>query len=202
MIKAVFFDVGGVILLSKKISFRKKLAKFLGIDYKRNEMKIHRIVDTFVKGGMTENEFWKRSFQTFNMPPKKGYKKFILKEFHENWELNKETIKIVESIKALGYKVGVISNTIKPHVEYCKRKGWYKPFDVVALSNEVGMKKPEKQIYRFALKKMGVKANESIFIDDIEKNLIVARKLGMKTILFKNNKQLRKELQYLLSKKK
>jgi epoxide hydrolase-like predicted phosphatase len=193
-IKAVFFDVGNVVLISKNGLFRKNLAKFLGMNYKRVKIKIDSVVDLFVKGEITEKEFWGRLFQTFQMPPKNGYKKFILKEFYENWELNKETIKIIESLKDLGYKVGAISDTIKPHVKYCKREGWYKPFNVLVLSHEIGMKKPEEGIYRLALKKMGVKASESIFIDDMKKNIIAAKKIGMKTILFKNTKQLRKEL--------
>ena len=96
-IKAVFFDVGGVVLLGKRGSFRENLARFLGVDYEKAEVKIHRVVDLFVKGEITERGFWKRLFQTFNMPPKKGYKKFLLKEFYENWKLNKEVI-ILQSV--------------------------------------------------------------------------------------------------------
>ena len=93
-----------------------------------------------------------------------------MKEFYGNWELNKEVIKIVESLKGSGYKVGVISNTIKPHVEYCKKEGWYKPFPVLVLSSETRMKKPEEGIYRLALKKIGVKPSESIFIVTSDSN--------------------------------
>jgi FMN phosphatase YigB (HAD superfamily) len=117
-----------------------------------------------------------------------------MKEFCDNWTLNKDTVKIVKSVKTAGYKIAAISDTIQPHVEYMKRKGWYEPFLILILSSEVGMKKPEVGIYKLALKKLRVKASESIFIDDKEKNLVTAEKLGMKTILFKDAKQLRKEL--------
>jgi putative hydrolase of the HAD superfamily len=194
-IKAVFFDIGRVVLVdSAEKPFREKLSKFLGIEYEKVEPKIGKIIDQLVKGRITEKEFWTKLFQTFNMKPKKNYEKFIMKEFCDNWTLNTETVKIVKSVKAAGYKIAAISDTIQPHVEYMKKKGWYEPFPVLILSSEVGMKKPEVGIYRMALKKLKVKADESIFIDDKEKNLVTAEKLGMKTILFKNVKQLKKDL--------
>jgi putative hydrolase of the HAD superfamily len=51
------------------------------------------------------------------------------------------------------------------------------------------MRKPELKIYRLTLKKLKVKPEECIFIDDKEKNLKPAKKLGIKTVLAKNPKQ-------------
>jgi len=194
-IKTIFFDMGDVVISnSSSSSFRRNLSEFLGLEYEKVKPKIDKVIDPFVKGKITEKEFWTKLFQTFKIPPKTGYKEFLMKEFSDNWLLNEEIVKIANLLKASGYKIGVISNSIEPHVECIKRKGWYKPFSELILSSEVGMKKPEVGIYKLALKKMKVKASESLFIDDREKNLITAEKLGMKTILFKNVKQLREDL--------
>jgi len=56
------------------------------------------------------------------------------------------------------------------------------------------MKKPHKKIYVYTLKKLGAKPHECIFIDNLKRNTDSAKKLGIKTIHFRNSKQLRKDL--------
>lgn len=56
-------------------------------------------------------------------------------------------------------------------------------FEVFLRSHEVGMRKPEKKMYKLALEKLECDASEVIFIDDIGKNLKSAREMGMRTIL-------------------
>ena len=108
--------------------------------------------------------------------------------------MNKYVEKIVIVLKNSGYKLGIISNILKPHTKYSKAKRWFKNFSPVILSCEVGLKKPDKRIYKLMLEKLRLNANECIYIDDRVKFLETAKKLGMKTILFQNANQLRKEL--------
>ena len=67
-------------------------------------------------------------------------------------------------------------------------------FEPCILSSEVGMRKPDEQIFRLFLKEAKVQANECIFIDDEKKMLENANKIGIKTIHFKNSEQLKNEL--------
>ncbi|KAL8281288.1 hypothetical protein RQP46_006322 [Phenoliferia psychrophenolica] len=55
-------------------------------------------------------------------------------------------------------------------------------FDEFVESALVGMRKPDPRFYQVALDRLGVKANEAVFLDDIGHNLVAARKLGMITI--------------------
>ena len=74
----------------------------------------------------------------------------------------------------------------------------YNYFDEVVLSHEVKMSKDSEEIYLLAAKKLGVKTNECIFIDDYGVFLRIAKSVGMKGILFKDSEKLRYELNYLL----
>ena len=187
--------MGNVVLSNfTKIPFHENLSRFMGSKYEDFRPKIDKIFDKLEKGRITEKEFWQKLFQIFKIPSKKNYKNFLTEEFRDNWTLNKGTVKIAKSVQKSGYKIAILSNTIDPHVKYLKKKGWYKPFSILVLSSEVGMKKPKIGIYKLTLKKLKVKANESIFIDNKKKNLIPAKKLGMKTIHFRNAKQLETEL--------
>ena len=69
--------------------------------------------------------------------------------------------------------------------------------DRVFASCYIKMRKPEAGIYRYALKKMGVKAGEAIFIDNMEENVAGARKVGIRSILFTGYGRLVKDLKRL-----
>jgi putative hydrolase of the HAD superfamily len=55
-------------------------------------------------------------------------------------------------------------------------------FDVVVESFVVGLRKPDPEIYRLTLRKLGVPAAATVFLDDLGVNLKAARELGIKTI--------------------
>ena len=57
-------------------------------------------------------------------------------------------------------------------------------FDVITISAEVKGKKVKEQIFNITLDKLKLEAKECVFIDNKEYNLVVPRKMGMKTILF------------------
>ena len=59
------------------------------------------------------------------------------------------------------------------------------------------MQKPDLEIYRYLLKKLLVKPDETFFVDDNVNNIEAAAKLGIHAILFKNIKQLEIELEKL-----
>jgi len=59
------------------------------------------------------------------------------------------------------------------------RDGWDEMFDVVVISGEVGMRKPEAGIYRYTLGQLGCAADECVFVDDLPSNVQAAVELGM-----------------------
>ena len=67
----------------------------------------------------------------------------------------------------------------------------------MTLSYKVKYLKPEKEIYLDLINKLNLDAEECIFIDDLEKNVIGAKKIGIKGIQYKNHENLLKELRKL-----
>lgn len=67
-------------------------------------------------------------------------------------------------------------------------------FDVFLSSCYLGLAKPDPALYRLALQVTGLSADECLVIDDRENNLEGARKLGMRTISYRDPAQLREEL--------
>lgn len=68
-------------------------------------------------------------------------------------------------------------------------------FDVVVESSREGTRKPDPEIYRIALSRMDVPAEQTVFLDDLGINLKPAKMLGMKTIKVLDETQALKDLE-------
>lgn len=98
------------------------------------------------------------------------------------------------------YKTAVLSNANKDGVIRRIGQEWAdKCFDAIVVSGEVGMVKPDPQIYQYVAGELGVSPAECAFIDDSKGHVSGARAVGMKTILYRDLVQMKTDLQTLLS---
>ena len=88
-------------------------------------------------------------------------------------------------LRAQGYSVYLLSNTNSIHWDYCtgqlfpyKNYGVADYFDRIFLSQEMHLQKPHPEIFREVLRQTGIKAEETLFIDDLAENCEAARTLG------------------------
>ncbi len=86
------------------------------------------------------------------------------------------------------YRLFLLSNTNELHIDYVKQQmgvskynSFKNCFEVFYLSNEMGMRKPDAEIFQFVLKKNGLITEETFFVDDIKENIDAAAELGIKT---------------------
>lgn len=101
-------------------------------------------------------------------------------------ELSTDMEEIIERLHMAGYTVSLLSNTYDIHAKSNELLGFFDLFDHVFLSNELGMRKPDIEKYKYVLEKLDTKPKRCIFIDDKLRNLIPARELGMVVIRFKS----------------
>lgn len=96
-----------------------------------------------------------------------------------------EIIDLTRQARAAGIRTGVLSNSWGTG-DYDPYDGWDLDhvFDAVVISDQVGLRKPDPAIYLLAAEKIGVPADECIFVDDTASNLPVAQELGMAVIHF------------------
>jgi HAD superfamily hydrolase (TIGR01509 family) len=119
------------------------------------------------------------------------------KKWIDGYELIQETKTIIEELSKK-YKVYFLSDNVKDRVDATDKKyNFLALFEDGVFSQEAGVRKPHPDIYKLALKKAGVKAEESVFIDDKESALVPAKEMGMITILFTSPKDLRERLQQI-----
>ncbi|KZS57892.1 hypothetical protein A4G26_14905 [Mycobacterium kansasii] len=97
------------------------------------------------------------------------------------WDVEQTMVAAVDRLIARGVPTALVSNSWGPAADY----PWelLPKFNEVLVSSEVGIRKPDPQIYLLAAERLGRGPAECLFVDDVEVNLAPARELGMHTIL-------------------
>lgn len=199
-IRAVFFDLGGVILRTEYQAPRQHLAEEFGMDYED--------IDKIVFGGgpngsaarasigeITEEEHWLNVMKVLKRPANE-YER-IRDEFFAGDVIDLNIVNFLRSIKSK-HKVGLISNAWSGLRAYIEREKFDDAFHHMIISAEVGAMKPSAKIYEFALEQVQVKANEAVFVDDVLENIKACEKLGMQGIHFTDPESALKKLKALL----
>ena len=95
---------------------------------------------------------------------------------------------LVRDIKAAGGKLFLLSNISVSFAENWHKvpqlKAFLSQFDGLVFSGPLGIVKPSREIFQHVLDTYGLKAEESIFIDDSEKNIVGSEKAGIRGYLF------------------
>lgn len=71
-------------------------------------------------------------------------------------------------------------------------------FDAVVISGEVGLHKPQPEIYELACERLGVRADEAVFVDDLRENCEGAEAVGMTAVLHRESEKTVSRLEELL----
>lgn len=198
MIKVVIFDIGGVTIKNPMLSVYKDVGRKFKISAKRVKQRYLEIDPLIVINKISAKEFWLRLAKKLRIEDVELLETVWMKSLKENTPFNKNVVKLINDLKEKGYKVATLSNVIKPHEKIHRKAGCYKLFSKVFLSDRLGMKKPDAEIYRYVSRALNVRPDECVFIDDVLENVTGARKVGMNTILFKNAQQLEKDLKRYL----
>ena len=110
-----------------------------------------------------------------------------------------ETLELMRALQGQGTPLYCLSNmpaTIYAHLR--QRHSFWDVFSGIVISGEVQMMKPEPEVFRHLLATFGLRAGESVFIDDLPANIESARQVGLHAICFKDAAQCRRELDQIL----
>ncbi len=193
MVKAIIFDLGGVLVSDVFTILDKTLAKEAGVTPK-DVYSIRRNHWTeYELGKISGVEFMSRVLRALDLssdPDKILAKTFPL------IKADREMIGVVKRLRLSGkFKLGVLSNNSKEWSQYSKDVlGLGKYFDSWIVSCDLGMKKNQKEIYIAASKSLGLAPEECLFIDNKEVNVEGAKSVGMEALHFSGKDKLVKQL--------
>ena len=189
-ITTVIFDLSEV-YLHGFVGVEKHLLLNHQVQITNVELQTEELGKLFL-GEITEDEYWNSIRQKFSWELNLQQLK---KAVRDNFTEIEGTRGVIEILKNSGYSLGLLSVHAKEWIDHCEEKfDYHKFFDSISYSFEEGLSKPEQKAFELILGKLNTQPEVSLFIDDSERNLLVAEKLGIGTILFQDAVQLKEDL--------
>ena len=197
-IRAIFFDIGGVLVRTNDRTPRTRLATRLGTTY-------DALVDLIwggergrqaQRGEISAEEQWINACRVLHWPLDRMQD--LESEFFAGDELDMTLVNYIRSLHTR-YRTGIISNALS-NVRSAIEQKWdiADAFDALILSAEIGLMKPDPRIFHTALQALGVAPAEAVFVDDVAENVAGAQALGMFAMRFIDPVQAKEEVDRLL----
>jgi HAD superfamily hydrolase (TIGR01509 family) len=184
VIKAVIFDCYGVLTGEGLVRFREQHFGSQPDYLKASQDLTHQMV----LGTITFDDM----LRGFAKMTELSYEEVALEIESFDKIKNNELLDFIKNDLKPHYKIGVLSNIGEHKFETVFNTEERKLFDAIALSCEIGCAKPDKKAYEIVARMLDVQPKEAIFVDDREKYIEGAKKVGMSGIkyvsfaLFKN----------------
>lgn len=191
MVKAIIFDFLGVFTLTANFNaFRKKYSQVYKVDKKQFSEKIHELWNKAKISESDSEKYWTELSRFTNVSEEQ-----LQDDVNGFLGFRNELFDLVKNELKGKYTLGILSN----HIE-----SWFEPlldrhhvrdlFDVIVTSYNVRFAKPDIRIYEQLIKQLKIEPVQCLYIDDLERNIIPAKRLGMKTIQFTTMLQIESDL--------
>lgn len=197
-IRAVIFDLGGVLLRQMEERPRTELAARYGLSRTQLEALVFESEQArrAAVGELDVTAVWEPACAAL------GLTAATLPEFQQQfWAGDRIDMELVAFIRTLRgpYHTALLSNAWS-NLRAILTGEWRiaDAFDELIISAEVRLAKPDPRIYRLALERLAVTPAETIFVDDMAENVAAARSVGLHALQFQGPAQTRAAVQQLL----
>ena len=196
-IKAIYFDLGGVIVRTVKPDSRNQLAAEFGMTYEEMDRFVFdcKTAIQATIGEITEDAHWLDVTRRLKRP--ESELPHIRDAFFGGDTIDWEIVRFLREQRKVR-KTGLISNAWDGLRPWIVSQKFDDAFEHMTISAEIGVAKPDARVYKHALEKLGVKPAEAVFVDDVEKNLAACQALGMHGVLFRTSEQALADVKQLL----
>ncbi len=191
LIKNYIFDFGNVLVrFDPEIIMRPYIADKISRDELASIVFDRKYWDRLDDGSLTETQVYELIKHRIPDDKRKAVKS-VLEKWYYHLPVNKETEEFVDELKNKGHNVYILSNISKnfsdnySNVESLKRL--LSKFDGLVFSGREGIVKPKREIFELILRRFNLNPDETLFIDDSQKNKNGAGQAGLHTFLFNDD---------------
>lgn len=195
--KGLLVDFGGVLTTNVFHSFRA-FCQAEGLDPEtvirlfREDPEALAELRRLERGELTEEEFAPRFGAILGVSETEG----LVDRLFAGMKPDHAMVDAVRTAKRSGVRTGLISNSWG--AGRYDRSAFPELFDGVVISGEVGLHKPEPEIYRLGAERAGLPPRECVFVDDLRENCAGAEAVGMTAVLHRGAERTVPELERLL----
>ncbi len=179
--KLILFDIGGVIHEYQHVF--ETAAKDLGVSADLIGAMFDKYDDQITRGFITPEDLYRFIRDEYKLDTPADYDFF--RSWVSDFEINKATYELILQL-APSYQLGLLSNIYQGMVEDFQTTGLLPRVEylVKAVSCNIGMKKPDADIYDYVETVSGLSGGEIFFIDDKQENTDVAKERGWQVHTF------------------
>ncbi len=191
-LSAVILDFGNVISLPQDPGSIREMAALLNLPSESFVPLYFRHRSAYDSGTISDEEYWRILCGVTGAEYTDQLKETLIEVDHAGWsKVNPTMVEWIERLRRAGIKTAILSNMPTSFYQrVLARYAWIHLFDAVVISGELGMVKPDAEIFRFALSRLGTSAGETLFVDDLEPNVEGARLVGLEAVQFSDARSL------------
>jgi beta-phosphoglucomutase family hydrolase len=186
LIRAVIFDLDGVIVESEDAHIEAERQTFQEHNVKISAEELHTYTGTMAKVMFTEliaKYKLNTTFEEINSQKEE----ILLKLLDQDAEPTKGVLNLIQELKRRGIKLAVGSSSNRKLVNYILNKlNLTHTFDCVITAEDIEHSKPDPEIFLKAATELGVKPNQCLVIEDSKLGVEAAKSAGMKSIGYRN----------------
>jgi FMN phosphatase YigB (HAD superfamily) len=153
-----------------------------------------------ITGHVPEAALWRDVAQTLGVNAEQP--EALATVFYSAFRLNSGLVEFIRTTLRPRSKTAILSNTPSGmRAVLTEQFHLDREVDMIIISAEEGMRKPQPELFQLALTRLGATAQETVFVDDDAVFVAAAQALGMRVVPFKDNAQAIPAIEYLLRQK-
>ena len=195
-LRAVVFDYGMVLTGPQEPEAYAALLCITGLPRERFESLYWADRPAYDEGKLTGLGFWEKFLRQAGLDQNQRMAEELNRWDARMWTTeNPAMVAWQLALKEHGLKTAILSNIGDEVLASVERAfDWIHRFDVLVWSYQLGIAKPDPELYRHTLVELGVQPGETPFIDDKLPNVEAAQALGIQAIQFSSAERLREQL--------
>lgn len=191
----IYFDFGNILFRFCHERMLRQMAAVAAVELEAMRTAVFRgtIGEAFDRGEVSPEQFYDQVCRELKVSPSFAA---LEEACSDMFEPIPESLDLVRNLLARGVRCGVLSNTNHSHWTFANRRfpGAMPPFDVFALSYELGLIKPQPEIYRRAAELANADPRRILFFDDRPENVVAAADAGWDAVLIEDPTRIWPEL--------
>ena len=191
----VIFDLGGIVVPETTDSIIAQVAAEAGLSPERLRGALMLYYDEAIKGKRTLLQVYRSVVRDLGLKasPPEILNRHLTLYRQMSTQYDPDTVALMKRLQA-GHSLACLTNTEPEIADISKQRGLFNYFDRSYLSIELGLKKPDPEIFAAVLLDLGCGPGEVVFIDDRKENVEGAISVGMNALQFRCVDQIEREL--------
>jgi putative hydrolase of the HAD superfamily len=195
-LRAVIFDYGMVLSSAADSQAHHELIRIFGAPAEDFEREYWAYRHAYDEGQFDGAGYWQRCAHGAGVTlTDDQIRQLIINDIRMWSSLNQTMVDWAVTISKSGFKTGILSNIPFEIADVFKEIDWVRGFTHNTWSCYLRLAKPAPAIYHHVIDALRVRAEEALFLDDRQENVLSAQAVGLQGILFRSVPQLRQELQ-------